>query len=105
MRTLIFILALVLFVCSTPGGFTPIDTTDLPSLSNNDMYKVAEAKAREVFEERHNSNLGTVVAVQQQIVSGINYKITFESPEGDYDVVVYCQPWTNTIKVLDIQKH
>lgn len=105
MKTLFLILALVLLVCSTPGGFTPVDSGDLPSLSNNDMYKAAESKAREVFQEKHNSNLGTVVAVQQQIVSGVNYKITFESPEGTYDVVVYCQPWTNTVKVIDIQKH
>lgn len=105
MRTFILILALAFLVCSTPGAFTPVDTSDLLTLSNNDIYKSAEAKAREVFQEKNNSNLGSVIAVQQQIVSGINYKITFESSDGSYDVVVYCQPWTNTVKVLDIQKH
>jgi hypothetical protein len=49
--------------------------------------------------------LGSVIAVQQQMVAGINYKITFDSPEGKFDVVVFCQPWTNSIKVLDIKKN
>ena len=105
MRKLVLLLAFVFLVCAIPGGFTPVDSNDLPSLANNDLYKSAEAKAREVFEEQHNSALGDVISVEQQIVSGINYKITFQSPEGVYDVVVYSQPWTQTIKVIDIQKH
>lgn len=102
---LLLIFALALLVLSTPGGYTPLDQTDLPNLAHNEIYQAAEARAREVFQEKNNANLGAVVAVQQQMVAGINYRITFESPEGRYDVVVFTQPWTNTIKVLDIQKH
>lgn len=105
MRKLLLILALILLVCSTPGGFTPVESSEIPTLIHNDVYQAAETKAREVFQEKHNANLGTVVAVQQQMVAGINYKITFESVEGTYDIVVFTQPWTNTIKVIDIQKH
>lgn len=102
---LLLIFALALIVLSAPGGYTLVEHGDLPNLAQNEIYKSAEARAREVFQEKNNANLGAVVAVQQQMVAGINYKITFESPEGRYDVVVFTQPWTNTIKVLDIQKH
>jgi hypothetical protein len=41
MRTLVLLFALIALICSTPGGFTPVDTNDLPSLSNNDIYQAA----------------------------------------------------------------
>lgn len=106
MQKLLLLIVLILIACSiTPGGFSPVDNSDLPSLANNDIYRTAEQEARQVFSEKHNSQLGAVVAVQQQVVAGINYKITFESPEGLVDVTVFTQPWTNTVKVIDIQEH
>lgn len=42
-------------------------------------------------------NLGKVLSVATQVVSGINYKIRFELPGGnEYEVVVYDQSWTKT---------
>jgi hypothetical protein len=44
-----------------------------------------------------------VTDAQQQVVSGINYKITYDSPLGEYLAIVYEQPWTNTTKVSSWQ--
>ena len=50
MRTLIFLLALIMVsVCFASGGYSPVDTHDLPTLAGSDVFKAAEAKAREVF--------------------------------------------------------
>lgn len=50
MRTLIFLLALItISVCFASGGYRPVETNDLPTLAGNDVFKAAEAKAREVF--------------------------------------------------------
>lgn len=47
MKTIVLIFALIALICSSPsGGYSSIDTNDLLNLSNNDMYKSAEAKAR-----------------------------------------------------------
>jgi|JI6StandDraft_1071083.scaffolds.fasta_scaffold01927_3 hypothetical protein len=41
----------------------------------------------------------TIIDAQQQVVSGSNHKINYDSPTGRYEVIVYQQPWTNTIRV------
>lgn len=44
--------------------------------------------------------MAQVVSVQTQVVSGTNYRITYKTPRGEqYQVVVYHQPWTNTMKI------
>ncbi len=39
----------------------------------------------------------------QQVVAGLNYKMVFTSPKGFVEVVVFDQPWTNTLEVKSIQ--
>lgn len=68
------------------------------------MFKRAEAEARKEFSLKENMELGTVASVSQQIVAGINYKITYNTPAGQYNVVVFAQPWTDTFKVTHIEK-
>ena len=46
MRKLLLIFAMILLVCSTPGGFTPVENSEIPTLIHNDVYQAAEAKAR-----------------------------------------------------------
>jgi hypothetical protein len=47
------------------------------------MFKQAEAEARKEFSMKENAELGHVIAVKEQIVAGVNYKITFASPIGN----------------------
>lgn len=71
----------------------------------SDLFQRSVSEARKEFEQKENMKLGDVTAVKQQIVSGINFKITFASPNGPYDIVVYAQPWTDTYKVTHVEKH
>lgn len=41
MRRVLLLFALILLVCSIPGGFSPVDNTDIPNLVQNDIYKAA----------------------------------------------------------------
>ena len=66
---------------------------------------MAEAKAREGFYERENTQLGRMLEVETQVVAGTNYRFTFtknESSGETVEVVVFVQPWTNTVKVIRI---
>jgi hypothetical protein len=50
--------------------------------------------------------LGDVIGIEKQIVSGINFKITFGSAVGvtdqTVDIIVFTQPWTQTVQVMSI---
>jgi hypothetical protein len=41
----------------------------------------------------------TVLRVESQVVSGINFKTVYQSGYSYYYVTVYSQPWTNTLNV------
>ena len=61
--------------------------------------------AKTCWQQTYNEGLGKITDVQKQIVAGYNYKISFK-PElnKSYNqavVVVFVQPWTNTIEVID----
>lgn len=61
--------------------------------------------AKNYWQQTYKEALGKVTDVQRQIVAGYNYKITFK-PElsASYQqavVVVFVQPWTNTVEVID----
>lgn len=77
----------------------------MQELLDSDMFKKAEMEARKEFAQKENIELGRVVAVKEQVVAGMNYKMTFATPAGNYDVTVFVQPWTNTIKVTNIEKN
>ncbi len=63
-----------------------------------------EQVARLFYKSKTGKDLGDIVSVDKQVVSGMNFKITFATPESTETVVmvVYFQPWTKTIKVTDI---
>ena len=43
----------------------------------------------------------SVVSVSVQVVAGINYKIQYQDGNHHkYEVVVFSQPWTNTIQIV-----
>ena len=72
-------------------------------MQNEGILKEAIAKARIEYLEKQNDNLGEVVSVSEQIVSGINYRIVFNSGSGPVQITVYCQAWTNTYEVTEIK--
>jgi hypothetical protein len=66
-----------------------------------------EQKARDFYTQYAAATLGEVTSVEKQIVSGINFKITFAAPAGVISdsgvvIVVYAQPWTKTIQILSV---
>ena len=49
--------------------------------------------------------MAQVVQVQKQIVSGINYRITYKTPKGEtFLAIVYDQPWTKTRRLARFEK-
>ena len=72
-------------------------------MQNEGILKSAIAKAKEEYSKTHNENLGDIIKVSEQIVSGINYRIIFNSSSGPVQVTVYCQAWTDTFEVIEMK--
>jgi len=85
MNKLFLIFALLMAVVFTQfvGGYKAVPESALQDLINSDMFKQAEAEARKEFSLKENAELGHIIGVKEQIVAGINYKITFASPIGN----------------------
>ncbi len=71
----------------------------LTEFSKNDIFNKALTKARDAYKEAHGDSLGELITVKEQIVSGVNYKMVFNSSSGKVMVTVYCQSWTNTYEI------
>jgi hypothetical protein len=41
--------------------------------------------------------------VKKQMVAGCNYKLTFQSHQGNVEIAVFDQSWTNTREILSIE--
>lgn len=82
------------------GGYTEVNPQELSQMSNDANFASVQKLAREAYRAENNGELGNLISVSQQVVSGINYKMVFQTENGEYEVVVYCQPWTNTFQVL-----
>ncbi len=77
-----------------------MDPQALSQMQNDATFSRAQTMAREAYRSESNGELGTLISVSQQVVAGINYKMVFQTENGDYEVVVFCQPWTDTFRVL-----
>lgn len=64
---------------------------------------MSEMKARESFRDKHKFELGNLKEVSTQVVAGVNYKMVFESSKGDYEMIVFSQPWTETYELTSVQ--
>lgn len=84
------------------GGFSQVDQAQIANLRNDPMLSKAEEEARKAYRERNNGELGNMVELYQQVVAGINYKMIFQTENGNYEVLVFAQPWTETYKVLEM---
>ena len=68
------------------------------------MFVRAYALAIKTFESQYNGQLGKLVGVSEQIVSGVNIKMTFQNSAGEQtEIIVYVQPWTETYQVTSIK--
>jgi hypothetical protein len=85
------------------GGFKKVDSTDMVELQSDSVFSEAMKLAREGYSAESNGELGKLLAVYRQIVSGVNYKMIFETKNGDYEIVVFTQPWTNTYAILSMK--
>lgn len=65
-----------------------------------------EKAARDFYNLHAGVVLGDVIGIEKQIVSGINFKISFAPAPGvtdqTVDIIVYTQPWTQTIQVTSV---
>lgn len=65
------------------GGYKKISAKDLASLKTDEMFVRAYALAIKTYESQYNGQLGKLVGVSEQIVSGVNIKMTFENSAGE----------------------
>jgi hypothetical protein len=68
-------------------------------------FQEVERSARFFYKAKTGQQLGDIVAIEKQIVSGINFKITFAAEADSTETVVmtiYFQPWTKTVEVTNI---
>ena len=86
------------------GGYRTVDDKTLLARQQNDqnLMKVEKA-ARDAYRAKNNGELGNLIKVSEQVVAGINYKMVFQTENGDYEVVVFNQPWTQTIQVTEMK--
>lgn len=77
----------------------------LSALRGEETFIRSEEAARKAYQEAHKAVLGQLWKVYQQIVAGINYRMIFETSNGLVEVTVFCQPWTNTYEITNIQPY
>lgn len=95
--TLIFLGAFT--AVSMPGGYSEVPVTDKNVIDAANF--AVEAKAKDVQEEKKTVQvelkLLKIISAQQQVVSGMNYKlkleVSFDGQEKMADAVVWWQDW------------
>ena len=65
------------------GGYREVDDAALTELQNDATFNTAETMAREAFRSERNEELGPLVAVHSQVVSGVNYRMRFQTESGE----------------------
>ncbi|KAL6648590.1 hypothetical protein ACP70R_012814 [Stipagrostis hirtigluma subsp. patula] len=113
MRTglLLLLLAAAVYAAATPaaalmpGGWAPIPDANDAHIRELGEWAVAE------HEKRANDGLrfGSVVSGEQQVVSGMNYRLVIDAvnlagQHVRYNAAVYEQTWTNTRKLESFDK-
>ena len=103
-KTLILISCLLVFALAEDismegepillGGYNTLSKQDLAE--NNELPQI-EAFARNQYALKNNGVfLGELKSVRTQVVAGINYKLVFASDNGDVEIIVWDQSWTET---------
>jgi hypothetical protein len=74
------------------------------ALANDPDFTAAVSLAQSTFLSQKGFDLGRLISVQTQVVSGTNYKMQFEAGTAIYEIIVYVQPWTNTHTVISLKQ-
>jgi hypothetical protein len=74
---------------------------NLDNFQNNQGFKKADSHARSQYKALANAD---VVSVDAQIVAGTNYRIVYQDEDRVWEVVVFVQSWTKTVKVLSFEQ-
>ncbi|KAL6648588.1 hypothetical protein ACP70R_012812 [Stipagrostis hirtigluma subsp. patula] len=113
MRTglLIILVSAAVYAAATPaaalilGGWAPIPDVNDAHIQELGAWAVAE------HEKRANDGLrfGSVVSGEQQVVSGMNYRLAVDAvnlagQHGRYNAAVYEVEWTNTRELESFDK-
>lgn len=77
----------------------------MKELLQDSSFIKADNEARSYVESTNGGNLGKIVKVETQVVQGINYKITYKTPTGPIQVVVWSKPWEETNKVMGVYRN
>ncbi|CAL4931814.1 unnamed protein product [Urochloa decumbens] len=113
----LFVAAAVIALCSVApaaaaarvapqivGGWKPIKDASDPHIQELGGWAVAE----HVKKANDGLRFGKVVSGEEQVVSGMNYKLVIEATNGDgksgtYGAAVYEQEWTKTRQLLSFE--
>jgi hypothetical protein len=76
---------------------------ELDTLKRNSEFLILVAKIKKFWENTMSEILGEVITVEEQVVSGINRRMTFEVKTGHIVkkvvITVLLQPWASTMRV------
>lgn len=107
MNKLLLLLALIFALVVAQehvGDYKEVPKEVIDNLIDSLTFEEIELVARKHFTEKEHITLGKILAIEEQIVAGVSYKILFESDKGHYEVSIFVQPWTNKIEVTGYEK-
>ena len=87
------------------GAYHTVDVEELQAMKKGGPFQEVERAARFFYQSKTSKQLGDILALEKQVVSGMNFKITFAAEAGSSETVVitvFFQPWTKTIEILNI---
>ena len=77
---------------------------ELDTLRGNSEFLILVAKIKKFWENTMSEILGEVIAVEEQVVNGINRRIAFEVKTGHIVkkvvITVLLQPWASIMRVI-----
>ncbi|BAS82903.1 Os03g0210200, partial [Oryza sativa Japonica Group] len=108
MTTRTLLLAAVCAAAALPRGWSPIKNIDDPHIQELGRWAITENNRVSPSDEL---TFHRVTGGEQQVVSGMNYRLEIEAASGGGDVtgsygaVVFEQEWSNTRKLISFDKN
>ena len=91
-------------VTVTVGTYVFKTKQELETLKKNSDFEALIARIKKFWENSMSEILGEVVAVEEQVVNGINRRVTFEVKTGQTIkkvlITVNLQPWASSMRVI-----
>jgi len=88
------------------GGYSDVDPASINSLDELMELKRIELIARKAYSTQNNGEeLLQLTRIQRQVVAGLNYRLDFDSENGDIvEIQIFDQSWTHTTEVKSITR-